>query len=94
MLSDKSAQAVKPLVNGARRTTMTDMWIRMTVRKLLEKKRFGFPGLSLNVAQPALIARRIAQIKEMEVARILAKTSTTMPKTARLSLASLTKAAA
>ena len=93
MQSDQSAPEVKPLVIGARRTTMTDMWIRMTVRKPLEK-RFGSPGLSLNVAHPALIVRRIAQIREMEVARILAKTSTTMLKTARLSLASLTKAAA
>ena len=93
MLSDQSAPEVKPLVIGARRTTMTDMWIRMTVRKLLEKKRFGFPGLSLNVAQPALIARRIAQIKEMEAAQTLAKTTTTTLKIARPSSASLTKAA-
>ena len=92
MLSDKSAQAVKPLDNGARRTTMTDMWIRMTARKLFEK-RFGFRGLSLNVAHPALIARRIAQIKGTEAARILEKTTTTTVITARPSSASLTKAA-
>ena len=93
MLSDQSAPEAKTPVIVAKRTTMTDMWIRMTARKLFEKKRFGFPGLSLNVAQPALIARRIAQIKEMEMAQTRAKTTTTTLKTARPSSASLTKAA-